>query len=105
MKRMHVIARERKHLRVMQFPTLESGFWDVSAADAEKLKGGMLYLHEAKSKPSYFGGQVKSYRVIGNGKQFEGRVAFVLDSSTEGKGVAWEGVDHAMDWTGGVIDT
>ena len=44
----------------------ESGSWPITEAVAQKLIGGMIYLHRGKQQPSHFGGEIISYRI---GKQ------------------------------------
>lgn len=100
----HLICRGGLHLHPTAFPVFDSGFWDLSEADAERLVGGMLYLHETKASPSYFGGVVRGFRVAGSDELAPGRIVFSVESTREGKGVAWKGAAHSMAWTGGLVD-
>lgn len=104
MAAIHLICRGGLHLRVMVYPTFESGFWDLPEGDAVRVVGGMLYLHETKATPSYFGGVVRSFRVAGDDESAPGRIVFAVESKGAGKGVPWRGASHAMAWTGGVVE-
>jgi hypothetical protein len=64
----------------------ESGYWAVSKDLADSLIGGDIYLHTARDKPSYFGGQVTGYRIENEGP-WEGRVVFQFTATMEHKGV------------------
>jgi hypothetical protein len=81
-----------------------TGNWDIGLSDAEKLVGGMVFLHETKSQRSYFGGCIVSFEKVDEPSLArEERVAFVFRNLEEGKGQVWRGQDHAMAWTSGVI--
>jgi len=104
MARVHLICRGGLHLRPIKFPLFESGYWDIGMAEAQRLLGGMLFLHERKSEPSYFGGTVRDVRLARSDEGFDGRIVFTILSQREGKNAKWEGADHAMAWTSGVLD-
>jgi hypothetical protein len=75
-------------------PVFESGIWDtvtISEEDAKRLVGGMLYLHETKKAPSYFGGIVTGYRrgVRGEDKARKEGWIFTVVSTLEGKKKEW----------------
>lgn len=101
--RIHFICKDRLHLEPVEFPVFESGFWPLSVNDAERLVGGMAYLHQAKAQPSYFGGKVKSYRVAKQSEPYPGRIVLSLESVREGKGAEWEGADFSMAYSGGIV--
>jgi hypothetical protein len=82
----------------------ESGYWPLQDADAVQLLHGMLYLHKAKSEPSWLGGIVLSYRREELIEEFRGLIVFKFKASNEGKNVRWKGKDHSMAWIGGVVD-
>lgn len=104
MKCIHLICRGGQTVRKVG-DLWESGNWDISTRDAERLVGGRLFLHEAKPKRSYFGGEVVGYyRVEDAGVAHEDRVVFRLRSRLDCKEVKWKGADHAMAWTSGVVD-
>jgi hypothetical protein len=104
MASLHVICRNSLGLSVTKFPVFESGDWDISAADAERLVGGTLYLHETKGQHSYFGGSIIGYRELGPTEPLAGRIVFTVTSTREGKNVAWQGASHAMAWSSGAVD-
>lgn len=82
-----------------------SGFWDIDLEDAKELVGGMLYLHEAKAKPSRFGGRVLAVEQIDKPEFARSkRIVFTIEATLDGKNVKWRGADHAMASYGGVID-
>ena len=60
-----------------------SGGWPVPEAVAQKLVGGMLYLHRGKQQPSHFGGQILSYEL-----DEAGLVVFTLRAKMDCKDVA-----------------
>ncbi len=104
MPRRHVICRDQLYLRATAHPQYESGFWDIPEAQARALVGGMLYLHQTKAEPSYFGGQVMGYRVAGPDEVLPGRIVFTVLSQKEGKSMAWEGASHGMAWDSGHLE-
>ncbi len=105
MPSIHFLCRDRLNLhRVSESNEYESGNWAVSASEAEKLVGGMIYLHQKKATPSYFGGLIKSARVLTSQDARSIRYIFRFVPMTEAKEVRWKGNDHAMAWTGGVIE-
>jgi hypothetical protein len=103
MASLHLICHGGLHLRTVKFPVFETGFWDLSESDAASLEGGMLFLHETKSRQSYFGGRVQAHRVAGPGEEMPGRIVFTVESTIEGKGAPWAGASHAMAWSGGLV--
>jgi hypothetical protein len=105
MTEIHFICRRGLNLQTIKHPVYESGFWDVSREDAERLAGGMVFLHETKSKPSYFGGRIDAFREVDTDMPHARRVIFRLTSLSEAKGVKWRGASHGMAWTSGVVET
>ena len=61
-----------------------------------------MLLHERKAARSYFGGKVTGYRVVDEPKEYAGRIIFEVTS--EGRHESWEGMDHDMAWSSGIID-
>ena len=104
MARLHVICRRGLHLQVTSFPVFESGYWLLGEEEARRLQGGMLYLHETKSKRSYFGGMVRGWRISGLPGEPAGRIVLEVRSEAAAKGIPWQGADHSMAWSGGVLD-
>jgi hypothetical protein len=85
--------------------TYLSGYWDIPLAEAQTLVGGMLFLHEAKAKPSRFGGKVLSVEQV-RMEEFahKNRIVFKILSLLEGRGAKWRGADHAMASYGRILD-
>lgn len=104
MPSLHLICRGSQHVRTLKFPEFESGFWDLNEGDAARLVSGMIYLHETKSTPSYFGGEVLAYRLASADELMPGRVVFRFRSLPEAKNVRWTGAKHGMAWSSGVLD-
>ena len=100
----HFLCRDRLNVHAVKHPVYESGDWDVSKEDAERLVGGMIFLHQAKAQTSYVGGRIESFREIDTEMAHSRRVVFKFTSLAEGKGVRWQGADHSMAWTSGVVE-
>lgn len=98
-----VVDGAPRHLRKVDMPVFESGMWAIKEDEAKSLVGGMIYLHDAKAEPSYFGGVVTGYRPA-DGAEYEGRWVFTVASTVSGKKATWEGKDHAMAFWSGVLD-
>lgn len=103
MYRIHFICREGLNLKPIRFPEFESGYWDITSDDASTLIGGMIYLHETKATPSYFGGTVKNYRIEEIDQAHSKRIVFTVLSQKAGKCVPWEGDQYSMAWTSGIV--
>ena len=103
MPRIHFKCENGLNLRVIGHPRYESGDWDISTQEAEALIGGTLHLHQTKRTPSYFGGVIESYRVVETDNAHSTRIAFVVRSTLDARGVRWSGNDHVRAWTSGVI--
>ena len=105
MPSIHFKCEDRLNLhRVSDDGEYESGNWDVTAADAEKLVGGMIYLHNTKSERSYFGGRIKSARCVVTDDAHPVRFIFRFKPLSEARDVRWNGAKHNMAWTSGVVD-
>ena len=105
MKSAHFICRSAEGVaKASGTDEYTSQSWRLSAAEAEALVGGRLYLHETKAEPSYFGGRVLAWfpskRESG---AMEDGITFQLLADKEAKGVAWQGADHAMAWFSGLV--
>ncbi len=82
-----------------------SGYWDIPLSEAETLVGGMVFLHEAKAKPSRFGGKVLSVEQVRIEElAHKDRIVFKILSLPEGRGARWRGADHSMASYGRIID-
>lgn len=112
MKKLHLktSANDSGLLYLKKIPNEEhtywSGKWDIKFSVAKTLIGGMIFLHKEKSKKSTFGGKVLDVREVEyiEGKRTQ-RVEFKIKSMVEGRDVKWEGKDHSMAYSGGIIDT
>ncbi len=64
----------------------------------------MIYLHETKAKPSYFGGRIDAYRETETGNSHQLRIIFRFTRTPEGEGAKWRGADHPRAWTSRVVE-
>lgn len=105
MPELHVICVGREHLacadRATQLYT--SGYWPVSEAEAERLVGGTIFLHETKKQPAYFGGTVLSY-AMSDEEPHVGQLVFAFSASQVAKGALWRGQVGSQLTSGGVVD-
>ena len=71
----------------------ESGYWAFNEAQAARMIGDSIYLHEKQKAPSRVGGQIVSYRVHQGPEDSEyiGRIIFRFSPNAEQKGVLAEG--------------
>ena len=74
----------------------ESGYWPLTEQVAQKLIGGVLYLHRTKLTSSHFGGDIIDYRVEESGSE-AGRVVFKLRAKADCKGVKIDGKGWSKD--------
>ena len=82
-----------------------SGNWDFKFEDAKKLIGGSIYLHETKTEPAYFGGEVRDVEQVEDTESSRSlRVAFVFEASNNAKGIQWRGAAHGMAWSSGICE-
>lgn len=108
-KAIHLICRHEggryKNMAHLEGQTYRSGWWKISEADAQALIGGWIYLHEAKAKPSGFGGRVTGVMPAGPDDEGEGeRYGLIFEARREGRVQPWRGADHGMAWTGGLVE-
>ena len=105
MKTIHFICKDSQHLSRIEKgkDDYTCGNWDLSKADSDKLVGGMIYLHQTKARPSYFGGKVLSVKEIQT-KDHDKRIVFTFTFAPECRGVAWQGTGRATAWTSGLLD-
>jgi hypothetical protein len=103
----HFVCRGRKNVAVVQHPTYTTGYWGVSEDGADKLIGGMVYLHETKRETSYFGGRVASWRYATDDDTAEhsGDIIFTIQANADGKDQPWSGQVHSMAWTSGLVES
>ncbi len=85
--------------------TSRSGQWNITEEEARSLKGGWLYLHETKTKPSTTGGTILDYDMVTDATlAHQERVVFTFRPSRQGKGQAWRGRGHAIAHNSGLVD-
>ena len=101
----HLICKHRLNLSIVDKDQhiYESGYWDIPANEASALVGGVLYLHESKTTPSYFGGIVREVRAIEYPASHSKRIVFRIAATPDARGVKWAGAKHAMAWYGGLV--
>ena len=63
-----------------------SGYWVIAAAKANALIGGKIFFHEQQTKPSFFGGVIKSTEKVDQG-EYVGRIVFIFESDQACKGI------------------
>lgn len=105
MKALHLICRRNgKGLEGMSFDKgtnlHRSGAWKFSPEIATDLVGGKILFHKTKQQPSTMGGTIVKFESTSDPE----RLAFYFKSESDCRNVAWRGQDHAMAWTGGVVD-
>ena len=87
MSAIHLIEKESLFRRVAESPTeYESGYWALSAGEAEALVGANIYFHERQIEPSYYGGTIVGYRVQ-RGEPYDGRIIFRFQPKPDCRGV------------------
>ena len=64
----------------------ESGFWAIVPDTAQRLVGGTIYLHSAQDKPSHFGGEILSFRIVSTGLH-AGRAVFGFRATSDARDV------------------
>ncbi len=105
--RLHLLCRDALGVTCLDARTsiYRSEAWALTAEEVAALQGGRVYLHQAKSEPSYFGGSVVSAERLPAGPGEADRYALTVQSDLEGKGVHWDerGKSHGMAWSSGVI--
>lgn len=110
--KIHLICRDQLGLRCIdpKANIYTSSAWRLSPEEAGALVNGVVYFHQTKNKPSYFGGVIQSLEVIEalpGDEENPGRQRYVLTlkSTAESRGAAWDkrGLSHGMAWSSGVI--
>jgi hypothetical protein len=84
--------------------TYRSGSWNIRADDAASLVGGWLYLHEAKTVPSQFGGKILAVEPAGQATDAKEQVVLVVQPARQGRGQKWRGKGSMMAWSGGLVE-
>ena len=81
-----------------------SGKWDVSEKDAQSLLGGLIFLHESKTKTSNFGGLIYDwFKDPVPDKAHPDRISFKFLAVSEGRYAEWEGRNFMMAWQSEVV--
>ena len=86
-RKIHLIER-MGHIQKIEGRICESGLWDVSPSMAQSLIGGDIYFHKKQKEASYFGGKILGYRIHESDDQYDGRIIFRFEPSTEHKNVS-----------------
>lgn len=103
MARVHLVCRGGRHLKPTEGFEYESGYWVFSETQVKQLMQGLLFLHEKKSQPSYFGGVIVGHRLAGAEEPSPGHVVLKIAPKNDCKDIAWEGDTHPMAWMGGIL--
>jgi hypothetical protein len=110
-KEIHFICPNRILLTLIERPddangawVYESGNWDLRPDEPALLVGGIIYLHQTKATPSYFGGRIDSYHEIDERGRLGNKVVFRFTASASAKDVKWRGVGNTRASNGGVVD-
>jgi len=104
MPSIHFICRGGLNVhRVPGSSDYESGDWDVTVAEAQRLVGEMVYLHEAKVERSYYGGRVRSFRTIVTDSptpfaSFSGSRRSLMPGTSRGRGLTTQMRGLAAWW-------
>lgn len=81
-----------------------SGKWDVSEKDAQSLLGGLIFLHNTKTKTSSFGGLIYDwFKAPVPDKAHPDRISFKFLAISEGRYAEWEGLNFMMAWQSKVV--
>jgi hypothetical protein len=106
MKTIHLLCRDQLNLHRVagQKDVWTIGNWDLAPEVAASLVGGTLFLHDKKTKVSYFGGTISSLAPIETGGTRARRVVFTFTYAERARGVKWRAGTQPRVWTSGVID-
>ena len=95
--RIHLLEKKNNYVRIDDVAnTWESKGWKITEANAERLVGGAIYLHKAKTVSSFIGGLIESYRIETEG-DFVGKVTFTFHFEIEFKAVRAGGDGWKVD--------
>lgn len=105
--RLHLLCRDALGVTCLdgKNAVYRSEAWALTADEVALLEGGRIYLHQAKSEPSYFGGSVLGMERLPTTQGELDRWALTVKSDIQGKGVEWDerGKSHGMAWSSGVV--
>ena len=85
MPAIHFIERDGNILPTEIKGEWESGYWVMSTETAQRLIGGLIYMHSAQDKPSHFGGEILSFHVLSSGP-YAGKTVFRFRADGSCKG-------------------
>ena len=81
-----------------------SGAWKFSLGDAERIKGGWVYMHAARTALSDFGGKIYRVDPLQNGiGDRELIFAIVFHVRREARNQKWRGDYSEPVWSGGLV--
>lgn len=102
MPQAHLICRNHDGIKLVSMPNYTSSAWYIPEDEAKALIGGMIYFHEAKDQPSYFGGRITGYSLCHVEDDQRARIVIELTAVPEGRGQKWSGKKHDMAHYSGV---
>jgi hypothetical protein len=78
--------------------------WDIRKEDAEKLKGGIFCIHNAKSEPSSYGGEIRNIEFLPQ-EDNRGKIKAVVEfqATREAQGLDWPETSNPMEFLRVVI--
>jgi hypothetical protein len=104
MSSIHFVCKEHLNLKGTGTPGLyKSGSWDLPQADAERLVGGMIYLHKTKSAASYYGGRIQSFKTVATERAPREEIVFTFTFLETGRGASWRGTSRGNARSGGLV--
>lgn len=81
-KNIHFICKRGENHANIEGRTFRTGSWSVSDKEAEKLVGGMIYLHETQKDKAWTGGKILRYHVHESGPD-KGRKVFIYQQAVD----------------------
>ncbi len=103
--KIHLICKDQAGLSCInpKAHIYRSEAWRLTPEEAAALPEGMVYFHQTKMKPSYFGGVIQSVEPIERpdealtpGRQW---YALTLKSTLQGRGLPWDKSGQSSDKT------
>lgn len=109
MSKIHLIEKDKNFKLIDKENQIwDSCCWAVTEENAKKLINGDIFFHEAKDKPSYFGGKIISFRILNEDcdqteGEVAGRVVFTFKFTLQHKGVKsingnWTSMEKNIIW-------
>ena len=105
-KSIHLLCRDQLNLHRVagQKDVWTTGNWDLAPEVAESLVGGTVFLHDKKTKASYFGGKISGIKSVDTDNAKSRRIVFTFTYVHEARGAKWRGGTTPRAWTSGVIE-